>query len=449
MLRAILAVGLALLGCTAPALVVPSPSPTAATEVVASPSPLATSTATRPTATPQLASEDAAWAAVQAALPAAPLIRPTWLPDTVDRRAVAYLVDGSSYRVTYRMNGGDRLGVFFAFGPQPTLLPPPVSMVGIRVRGVPAVFAFPATDFSSMRVSWREGASDLAIQIGEIRGEDLLQIAWSLDPPAPQTPRARVGACAPDRAPPDAVVRRLFELASSGDAAAVADCWSRDRVAEDTSVFAHWSVLGPTSQLDIRYSSRIAERYWVMVTFTFARDPSAFQGPHKTLFYQVGVEEGRWRIFETATGIYFLPPFEPRPRVLPVAEAFGTVRAETGLPALVPSLPLHQGLVGEIGPAQHPGSVVLLRDDIRGIRIRLSVAVHNVPPPTQRGTQARLAFRSDPQAFYQVSDATVPTSFRYLEWSEPNTSGCDRCGYAFSTQGLDEQTFWAVARSLR
>ena len=455
MLRAVLAVALTLLGCTAPEVLAPSPSPTMSTGIAASPSPLATSpAAARPTPTPQLASEDAAWAAVRAALPSAPSIRPAWLPDHVDRRTVAYVVDGASYRVTYNVNGGDRMAVRFGLGPLPPLGPAPVSALGIRVRGVPAAFEFLYSDLSRTRIAWRENAADLAIEGGEIRGDDLLQIAWALAPSTLPAPRARVGSCAPDRAEPDAVIRRLFELAQSGDAAAVADCWSRDRVADDTGAFAAWSNLGPTSELEIRYGPRLATRYWVLVTFTFARDPSAFQGPRKSLFYLVGAEEGRWRIFESATAIALAPPPEPRPRVLPVAAAFATVRAEVGLPALTPSLPPHAGLVGEIGPEGHTGSVVLLRDDLRGITIRLGVCVCNPPPLSVRGTQAELAFRSDPKASYRVHDAADQTSFRALMWTEPNTkdrngSICDRCEYMLSSAGLDEATFWSIARSLR
>lgn len=450
MLRVIVAVGLVLLGCTAPGLVAPSPSPTAATEVAVSPSPLATTIAVaRPTATPQLASEDAAWSAIRTALPSAPSMRPAWLPDHVDRRTVGYAIGGASYRVTYNVNGGDRMAVRFGLGPLPPLGPAPVSAIGIRVRGVPAAFEFLHNDFSKMRIVWRENTAEMAIEGGEIRGDDLLQIAWGLAPSTPPAPRARVGACAPDRAEPDAVVRRLFELAASGDVGAVADCWSRDRVAEDRGAFAAWSTLGPTSELEIRYGPRVATRYWVSVTFTFARDPTAFQGPHKSLFYQVGAEDGRWRIFESATAIALPPPSEPRPRVLPVAVAFATIRSEVGLPALTPTLPPHAGLVGEIGPQGHTGSVVLLRDDLRDVTIRLGVCVCNLSPISVRGTQAELAFRSDPTAFYQVHDAADPTSHRTLVWTEPNTRNCDRCEYMLSSAGLDEATFWSIARSLR
>ena len=450
MLRGILAVGLALLGCTAPEVLPPQPSPTVATGLAASPSPLATGTAAaRPTPTPQLASEDAAWAAIRAALPGAPSIRPAWLPNYVDRRTVAYAVDGGSYRVTYNVNGGDRMAVRFGLGPLPPLGPAPVSAIGIRVRGVPAAFEFPSNDFSRTRIVWRESSAELAIEGGEIRGDDLLQTAWALAPAAPLAPRARVGSCAPDRAVPDQVVRRLFELATSGDADAVADCWSRDRVVEDSGGFAIWSKLGPTSELEIRYAPRVATRYWVSVTFTFARDPSAFQGPRKLVFYQVGVEEGRWRIFESATAIVLPPPPEPRPRVLPVAAAFATARSEAdGLPAISPSS-LPAGLVGEIGPEGRTGSVVLLRDDLRDITIRLGVCVCNLSPISARGTQAEVAFRSDPTAFYQVHDAAEPTGQRALVWTEPNTKGCDRCQYLLSSSGLDEATFWSIARSLR
>lgn len=448
MRRWFLAVGLAAVGCTAPEVLAPPPSPTVATQIAASPSPFASSTAARPSPTPQLASEDAAWAAIRAVLPSAPSIRPAWLPNYVDRRTVAYAVDGASYRVTYNVNGGDRMAVRFRLGPLPPLGPAPVSAIGIRVRGVPAAFEFPSNDLSRTRIVWRESSAELAIEGGEIRGDDLLQTAWALAPAATPAPRTRVGSCAPDRAEPDQVVRRLFELATSGDADAVADCWSRDRVAEDVGMFAIWSKLGPTSDLEIRYGPRVATRYWVSVTFTFARDPSAFQGPRKLLFYQVGVEEGRWRIFESATAIVLPPPLGLRSRVLPVTAAFAAARSEVGLPVLSPSS-LPAGLVGEIGPEGHPGSVVLLRDDLRDITIRLAVCVCNLSKISARGTQAELAFRSDPKAFYQVHDTAQPTSHRALVWTEPNTKDCDRCQYLLSSSGLDEATFWAVARSLR
>ena len=446
MIRAFV-MALALVGCTTPVTLAPTPSPSGTTAPTA-PTPSASATA-RPTPPPQIATEDAAWAAIRTAVPTAPLIRPAWLPNYVDRRTVAYAIDGASYRVTYNVNGGDRMAVRFGLGPLPPLGPAPVSAIGIRVRGVPAAFEFPSNDFSRTRIVWRESTAELAIEGGEIRGDDLLQTAWALAPGATPAPRTRVGSCAPDRAEPDQVVRRLFELATSGDADAVADCWSRDRVAENLGMFAIWSKLGPTSDLEIRYGPRVATRYWVSVTFTFARDPSAFQGPRKLLFCQVGVEEGRWRIFESATAIVLPPPPGLRSRVLPVTAAFAAARSEaSGLPALSPSS-LPAGLVGEIGPEGRTGSVVLLRDDLRDITIRLGVCVCNLSKISARGTQAELAFRSDPTAFYQIHDAAEPTGHRALRWTEPNTKNCDRCEYVLSSTGLDEATFWAIARSLR
>jgi hypothetical protein len=54
------------------------------------------------------------------------------------------------------------------------------------------------------------------------------------------------------------------------------------------------------------------------------------------------------------------------------------------------------------------------------------------------------------RAYYQVDDATVPTSHRWLMWNEPGTllGGQPGVPYFFTTDGFTESQFWMIANSI-
>ncbi len=334
----------------------------------------------------------------------------------------------------------------FALGALPSLEPAPVSGYGIRVRSAKAKLEWPALSPTWMRVAWREGGADFALETRTMNSDDLLHVAWSLRRD-PVLARPRDGACAPDDAPPDAVVRTLFALSAGGAADAVADCWARERLADPDAQdsFARWGTFGPTTELMVRYVDRVGGRYWVSTTVTFKNDPYTLFGPHKLIFYLVGVEESRWRIFDNGTAVPALPPVgRPASRMLPVAEAFSSLRASSPLRLAPTKLP-----PGTVAVLLTDPERIDLRDDLHDVVIRIALAAHSPPPPSEGGTQRRLAFRSDAQALYEVNDATVPNTFRILVWTEPGVIGCERCQYLLSSMGLDDAAFWTVARSLR
>jgi hypothetical protein len=91
----------------------------------------------------------------------------------------------------------------------------------------------------------------------------------------------------------------------------------------------------------------------------------------------------------------------------------------------------------------------------RGKQVRLAIEIANPGPGTAHVTQRQLSFRGDPKVTYQVDDATVPTSHRWILWREPGTwqdagepQWTGGPPYDLSADGLTDAEFWAIANSL-
>ncbi|HEX3629449.1 MAG TPA: DUF4232 domain-containing protein, partial [Candidatus Dormibacteraeota bacterium] len=84
-----------------------------------------------------------------------------------------------------------------------------------------------------------------------------------------------------------------------------------------------------------------------------------------------------------------------------------------------------------------------------GQKISFAIVVANPGPGTPNVRQSSPTFRGV-RAEYQVDDATVPTSHRWLMWNEPGTSvgGQPGLSYFLATEGLTESEFWSIANSI-
>ena len=92
-------------------------------------------------------------------------------------------------------------------------------------------------------------------------------------------------------------------------------------------------------------------------------------------------------------------------------------------------------------------SVVYVAAD--GRKIMFSIVIPNPAPGTANVRQSQPVFRGV-RADYQVDDATMPTSHRWLMWNEPGTPVGGRPGvpYFLTTDGFSESEFWNIANSL-
>src|SRR5688572_5488410 len=195
------------------------------------------STAASTTTPAPLAQPEAeAWAMVRAAHPAVPIVIPAWLPASVDRtrvevRGLGHGPTGATdplYTVAYVAPSG--AAIIIGLGRHAHI---GTSKIGTRVRNSPAVLSFGTMESSGpwKRISWRENGYDLRIDSDRFSGDDVLHVAWSLDPagaPAPKNPYTRMkpGICAARSAAPEDTVRRLLALVGGGDRDAVMDCFS-------------------------------------------------------------------------------------------------------------------------------------------------------------------------------------------------------------------------------
>lgn len=84
-----------------------------------------------------------------------------------------------------------------------------------------------------------------------------------------------------------------------------------------------------------------------------------------------------------------------------------------------------------------------------GRKISFAIVVANPAPGTPNVRQSRPNYRGV-RADYQIDDATVPTSHRWLMWNEPGASvqGQPVVPYFLSTEGLTESEFWTIANSV-
>lgn len=310
---------LSVAACTATPSTTSRSSPTAADTAT----PLTTPRLTPPSATPTEAVpgfkilESDVWARLRLSLPAdIPLPRTTWLPTGVDPVVnMNATMTPVGYELTY-WRGGDvvmhyRVGTAVPVG---TRLG---SGIGTRVRGLPATLDFDTSLFQNpggrgqRRVSWRESAYGLAIESEVLSGDDLLHVAWSLDPTGgPSDPakavRSRDGACASNISG-EATVRAYVTAIGSHDPGRLADCWALG--SDDADQRARiWSELPATSALDLRDGGPIGGREWFLTSWTFNTDPGGAFNQRQTMFFMVGLESGRYRMFEAGTGAYGPPP---------------------------------------------------------------------------------------------------------------------------------------------
>lgn len=307
-------------GAPAPTAVGSStPSPTAVAvssgTVPPLPSPLPTASGTTTITAP----ERDAWAQVRARLPqGSPVAAPTWLPAVLDRDRVA-ISDLSArpadprYVVTY--SGAGRAIEFGMGGSGP---PEGQSGLGTRVRRSAAVLSFPPSLFSDPSapatrvVRWQEAGRILWVSSSTFTGGDLLHVAWELDlasapPPARPYERVREGACASTSKPAD-TIDRLMSLIGSGDRDAVLDCFALDLI-DVYPGFGGWSTLPKAIDRAQRAGGEVGGRFQINGTWTFVSEPVLWtQGSRASQFFQLGMDGGRWRVFEVGTAAYGSPP---------------------------------------------------------------------------------------------------------------------------------------------
>lgn len=273
-------------------------------------------TATVPPPVAQLEAE--AWATVRSAHPAVPIIVPTWLPASVDRtrvevRGIGFGATGPAadprYTVAYVAPSG--AAIIIGLGPETDI---GNSKIGTRVRNSPAVLSFGTMEASGpwKRIRWRENGYDLRVETDRFSGDDLLRVAWSLDragAPAPRNLYTRVkpGVCAARGAAPDDTVRRLLALVGGGDRDAVLDCFSLELLG-DLPGYGEWANLPRVSDIKLQPSSELGGRIVVGASWSFASDPGGAWGRQGSQFFVLGVEDGSWRVYETATAMAAPPP---------------------------------------------------------------------------------------------------------------------------------------------
>ena len=277
-------------------------------------SPLASPVATgTPTARPRVLSEAQAWAEVRSSLPGVPIIFPTWLPISVDRSSVELrrlVIDPSfpEYLVAYQAPDGAELSL--GLGPAPDVRSGD-SAIGTRVRNSGAALIYvggwPATSGAAVarKVRWVEGNYVLRIESERFSGDDLLHVAWSLDrtrAPALRNPYTRVtpGVCAAQGAAPEETVRRLISFVGGGNRDAVMDCFALELLGEYPG-YGGWSELPRASDITLVRRAETGGRVVVSAGWRFATDPGGAWGQQAHQFFVLGLEDGNWRVYETAT----------------------------------------------------------------------------------------------------------------------------------------------------
>ncbi len=269
---------------------------------------------------PRVITEAEAWEFLRGALPAGtPLAVPTWLPSTIDRDhvEVSGVAGGSSdprFVLTYRAASGT---IVLRLGPADDVIG---SGYGTRVRGQPATLTFASSLFTDphtpapRRVLWHEGAHTLSISSETFTGDDLLHIAWSLDPsgaPAPRYAftRAAEGACAKPGASAADTVRAFVGLFGSGRGDAVLDCLTDGYVGSAGPALGQLYASLPAATLDqVTAAGTVGGRQVVRASWTFASDPGGAWGPRPTRFFSLALGAGRWRISDQATAPLGPPP---------------------------------------------------------------------------------------------------------------------------------------------
>ena len=262
----------------------------------------------RPTAAPRVMSEALVWAEVRASLPpGSPVAMPTWLPAPIDRGRVELRdlrADPADprYIVVYL---ADKREIVFALGQVPEVSG---SGYGMRVRGMPATLTFPTSLWNDAatpamrRVRWSESGRVLSISSDVFTGDDLLHVAWSLDPtgqPAPANPYTRMGdgACAKVGGAAEETVRALLALTGRHQRDAVLDCFANEYIGEvSAGVGTMWADLPEAKLSETKQVSVTGGRPVIQASWTFASDPGGAWGDRPTRFFDLGLESGRWRI---------------------------------------------------------------------------------------------------------------------------------------------------------
>ena len=253
-------------------------------------------------------SEAQAWAEVRASLPpGTPVAMPTWLPAPIDRGRVELRdlrADPADPRYIVAYLAGAR-EIVLVLGQMPNIAG---SGYGMRVRGVPATLTFPISLWSdaatpaTRRVRWIESGRVLSISSDTFTGDDLLHVAWSLDPtgqPAPANPYTRTaeGTCAKVGGAPEETVRALLALTGQHQRDAVLDCFANEYIGEyGVGVGTGWGDLPAATLSDTQQVSVTGGRPIIQASWAFASDPGGAWGDRPTRFFDLGLESGRWRI---------------------------------------------------------------------------------------------------------------------------------------------------------
>jgi hypothetical protein len=102
-------------------------------------------------------------------------------------------------------------------------------------------------------------------------------------------------------------VRRLLGFVGGGDRDAVLDCFSLELLG-DLPGYGEWANLPRASDFKPSPPSAIAGRFVIGASWLFARDPGGAWSPQPHHFFTLGLEDGSWRVYETATASIGLPP---------------------------------------------------------------------------------------------------------------------------------------------
>lgn len=270
-------------------------------------------------AAPAVLPETEAWSRVRALFETGPVAVPVWLPPEVARSTVELrglsVSPTREYEIAYRDAAGADI-VIFRLGPIDQLSGSAIGFCCVRgarasLRFASYLFEDPARP-GTRRIQWEEQTRILSFRTERIKGEDMLRIAWALDrttaPPNPYPDaRAKIGACA-SGADPAETVRRLLSLAGSSDRAAVLDCYALDRIMVAGTGIADWAELPSARDVTVRGTTDIAGRAEIPVSWTFSRDPGGAWGTRPSQFMLLGLEDGRWRIYDAGTGPFGRPP---------------------------------------------------------------------------------------------------------------------------------------------
>ena len=209
------------------------------------------------------------------------------------------------YTVIYRTASGG--SIVFMLGPADMI---PGSGMGTVVRGQDATLTFPSSVFSdptkpaTRRVRWLEGPNVLSITSDSFSGDDLLRIAWNLDPfsaPPPKNTFSRTpDACGATG--PEASMRTFVSLIGRHNAEAIADCFSAEYLGRSgMGTVKMWADL-PVAALDaVMTRTPVGGRPVLQLGWTFASDPGGAWNQKQTMFFTLGLDADRFRIYEIGT----------------------------------------------------------------------------------------------------------------------------------------------------